>query len=59
MQHQQQETLVQIISILNVARYATPVNRQHINLVMDTVERTHRDITMLYNITSSLYTSLN
>ena len=26
---------------------------------MDAVERTHQDITMLYNITSSLYTSLN
>ena len=35
MQHQQQETLIHIISILNVTRYATQVNRQHINLVMD------------------------
>ena len=35
------------------------VNRQQNNLVMDAVERTHRDITTLYNITSSLYTSLN
>ena len=59
MQHQQQETLVHIISILNVTRYTTQVNRQHINLVMEAVERTHQDVTMLYNITSSLYTSLN
>ena len=60
MQHQQQQqTLVHIISILNVTRYATQVNRQHNNLVMDAVERTHQDITMLYNITCSLYTSLN
>ena len=59
MQHQQQETLVHIISILNVTRYATQVNRQHINLVTDAVERTHQDITTVYNITSSLYTSLN
>ena len=51
--------LVHIISILNVTRYATQVNRQHINLVMDAVERTHQDITTLYNITSSLYTRLN
>ena len=58
-QHQQQETLVHIISILNVARYATQVNGQHINLVMAAVERTHQDVTMLYNITSSLYTHLN
>ena len=34
-QHLQQETLVDIISILNVTRYATPVNKQHINLVME------------------------
>ena len=59
MQCNQQETLVHIISVLNVTRYATHVNRQHINLVMDAVERTHQDVTMLYNITSSLYTSLN
>ena len=59
MQHQQQETLVYIICILHVTRYATQVNRQHINLVMGTVERTHQDITTLCNITSSLYTSLN
>ena len=59
MQHTQQETLVHIISVLNVTRYTTQVDRQHINLVMDTVERTHQDIIMLYIITSSLYTSLN
>ena len=59
MQHQQQETLAHIISVLNVTRYAIQVNRQHINLVIDTVERTHQEVTMLYNITSSLYTSLN
>ena len=59
MQHQHQETLVHIVSILNVTRYTTQVNRQHINLVMEAVERTHQDITMLYTITSSLYTSLN
>ena len=58
-QHEQQGTLVHIISVLNVTRYATQVNRQHINLVMDTVERTHQDITTLYNITSSLYNSLS
>ena len=58
MQHTQQETLVHI-SVLNVTRYATQVNRQHINLVMDAVERMHQDTSMLYNITSSLYTSLN
>ena len=59
MQHKQQETVVHIISVLNVTRYATQASRQHINLVMDAVERTHQDITMLYNITSLLYTNLN
>ena len=59
MQHKQQETLVHIISFLNVTRYAMQLNRQHINLVMDAVERTHQDVTTLYNITNSLYTNLN
>ena len=58
MQHKQ-ETLVHIISVLNVTRYVTLVNRQHTNLVMDTVERTCHDVTTLYNIINSLYTSLN
>ena len=58
-QHKQQETLAHIIFVLNVTRYATQENRQHINLVMDAVERTHQDVTTLYSITSSLYTSLN
>ena len=59
MQHKQQETLVHIIFILNVAQHAPQVNRQHINLIMDAVEWTHQEVTMLYNITSLLYTSLN
>ena len=58
MQHKQ-ETLVHVISVLNVTRYAMQVKRQHIHLVMDAVERTHHDFTMLYNITNSLYTNLN
>ena len=32
-QHNQQETLVHVISILSITRYATQVNRQHINIV--------------------------
>ena len=58
-QHTQQETLVHVISILNVTKYATLVNRQHINIVMNAVERTHQEITTLYNITHSLYGSLS
>ena len=58
-QYKQQETLVHIISVLNITRYTTQINRQHNNLVMDAVERTHHDITTIYNITSSLYNSLS
>ena len=46
-----QETLVHIICVLNITRYATQVNRQHINIVVNTEERTHQDVTILYNIT--------
>ena len=56
-QHNQQETLVHVISILNITRYATQVNRQHINIVMSTAEKMHQDVMTLYNITHSLYSS--
>ena len=55
----QQETLVHVILTLNVTRYATQVNRQHINILMDTMEQMHQDITTLYNIIHSLYSSLS
>ena len=55
----QQETIVHIISILNVTRYATQVNRQHINIIMDVVDKMVHDVNNLYNTTTSLYTSLS
>ena len=58
-QASQQETLVHIISILNVTRYATQVNRHGINAVMDAVRVTSHDINNLYNLTTSLATSIN
>ena len=58
-QTQQQETLVHVILILNVTRYAMQVNRQHISAVMQAVQRTHNDITTLFNITSSIYMHIN
>ena len=58
-QHNQQETLVHVISILNVTRYAIQVIRQHINIVISTAEKTHQDITKLYNITHSLCSCLS
>ena len=59
MQQSQQETLIHVISILNITRYATQVNRQHINILMDATEKTHQDITTLYNTLHSLYSSLS
>ena len=38
-QSMQQEALVHIVSILNITRYTPQVNRQHINIVMDTLRR--------------------
>ena len=58
-QTQQEERLKHAISILNVASYATQFNRQHINAVMEAVERTHNNVTTLFNITSSIYTYIN
>ena len=58
-QSSQQETLVHIISILNVTRYATQVNRHSINALMDAARATSHDINNLYNLTTSLTTSIN
>ena len=57
-QTQQHETLVHVMSILNITKCATQVNRQHINAVMEVVERTHNDITILFSMTSSIYTCI-
>ena len=58
-QASQQQTLVHIISILNITRYATQVNRHGINTLMDAVRTTSHDINNLYNLTTSLATSIN
>ena len=55
----QQEATVHIVSILNVTTYAAQVNRQHINIIMDKVDNTVHDVNNLYNITTSLSTSLS
>ena len=49
-----QETLVHIVSILNVTRYATQVNRYSINILMDKVDENSQDVNNLYNLTTSL-----
>ena len=58
-QSTQEEAIVHIVSILNITRYAAQVNRQHINIIMDTVDKMVHDVNNLYNITTSLYTSLS
>ena len=58
-QSSQQETLVHIISILNVTRYATQVNRHSINALVGAARATSYDINNLYNLTTSLATSIN
>ena len=58
-QTQQQDTLVHVISTLNITRYAMQVNKQHINTVMEAVHRTHNDVTTLFNMTSLIYTHIN
>ena len=52
-------TLVHIISILNVTRYTTHVNRHSINNLIDAVHTTSQDINNLYNLTTSLAASIN
>ena len=58
-QTSQCNTLVHIVSILNITRYATQVNRHSINTLMDAVRTTSHDINNLYNLTTSLATSIN
>ena len=55
----QQETLVHIISILNVTKYEAQINRHSINVLMDKMDETSQDVNNLYNLTTSLATSLN
>ena len=58
-QASQCNTLVHIMSILNITRYTTQVNRHGINTLMDAVRTTSHDINNLYNLTTSLATSIN
>ena len=58
-QASQCNTLVHIVSILNITRYPTQVNRHSISTLMDAVRTTSHDINTLYNLTTSLATSIN
>ena len=57
-QTSQCSTLVHIVSILNVTRYATQVNRHSINNLIDAIHTTSQDINNLYNLTTSLASSI-
>ena len=52
------DTLVHIVSILNVTRYATQVNRHSINSLIDAVHTATQDIENLYNVTTALASSI-
>ena len=58
MQSLQCNTLVHIISILNVTRYATQVNRHSINNLIDAIHTATQDINNLYNVTTSPASSI-
>ena len=57
-QSSQRYTLVHIVSILNVTRYATQVNRHSINSLIDAIHTATQDIDNLYNVTTSLASSI-
>ena len=59
MQTSQCNTLVHIVSILNVTRYATQVNRHSINNLIDAIHTTSQDINNHYNLTTSFAASIN
>ena len=58
MQSSQCDALVHIVSILNVTQYATQVNRHSINNLIDAVHTATQDINNLYNVTTSLASSI-
>ena len=59
MQTSQRNTLVHIVSIWNVTRYTTQVNRHSISNVIDAIHTTSQDINNRYNLTISLAASIN
>ena len=53
-QTQQQETLVNIISILNIIWNATQVNTHKLNELMGALQKANEDMNILFNITDIL-----
>ena len=58
-QSSQCDTLIHIISILNITQYATQVNRHSINNLIDAIHTATQDIDNLYNVTTSLASSIS
>ena len=58
-QSTQQETSVHIVSILNVTKFVAQINSHSINVLMDKVDETSQDVNNLYNLNTSLATSLS
>ena len=50
--------MVHIISILNLTRYETQVNRQRINIILKELTKSNEDIKALFNITNQLATQV-
>ena len=54
----QWKTMVHIVSILNLTRYETQVNRQRINIILKELTKSNEDIRALFNITNQLATQV-
>ena len=50
--------MVHIVSILNLTRYETQVNRQWINIILKELTKCNEDIRALFNITNQLATQV-
>ena len=57
-QENQQKTMVHIVSILNLTRYKTQVNRQWISIILKELTKSNEDIRALFNITNQLATQV-
>ena len=49
-----QQTLLNVIYILSITRYAVQVNRQKLNMMIDALQRSNEDLNRLLNITEIL-----
>ena len=50
--------MVHIVSILNLTRYKTQVNRQRINIILKELTKSNKDIRALFNMTNQLATQV-